>query len=216
MICNATCVKGKWEFDASSCVQGSQLFTSNDSFTVPLGVTSMRLLLVGGGMGDPKITGYRWFEALPIGPGGAGGFVACQTVNVTAGSIIPVGSGSSPGKSGSNSSFGPYLSAAGAICNTFSFDGYSGGTGSGARYASPVTYVRICYMFEKKYFLTIAYLTLKFINCMSSFDKILVYFLSSYCIRILYNATHSIKPALKNTSIAEAYLGLTLLLNSFK
>ena len=104
-----TCLNGKWQFNESSVTPGSKLFTSSSSFPVPPGVTSLRLLLVGGGMGAPT------------GAGGAGGFVACGTVSVSTPSVISlvVGEGSSPGASGGTSSFGSYIEAGGAIFDSY-------------------------------------------------------------------------------------------------
>ena len=131
MICTVNCLTGgHWEFNASSCaLPGSKFFNSSDNFTVPSGVTSVRALLVGGGMGN-----YA-------GSAGSGGYVTCDTFNLSSGSVIPivVGNGSPMGGySGGNSSFGSYIQAAGAAFPGLKCDGYDGGTGSGSRATSQV------------------------------------------------------------------------------
>lgn len=65
--CSANCINGgKWEFNSSSCsLPGSQFFNSRGNFAVPPGITSVRVLLVGG-------------------------FVMFGTVNLTVGATFPV------------------------------------------------------------------------------------------------------------------------------
>ena len=117
--------------NASSCtLPGSQFFDSSGVFTVPPGVTSVSVLLVGGGMGGTSSDTT----------GGSGGYVNCGTFNVPIGGTVPVvvGAGSPALLSGGNSSFGSYLQAAGGDYDNYHYsDGYNGGTGSGARWFLP-------------------------------------------------------------------------------
>ena len=134
VICTVTClIGGHWELNASSCaLPGSKFLIQSDIFIVPSGVTSVRALLVGGGMGNDG------------GTAGSGGYVQCGTFNISSGSAITlsVGSGSAGssivGNSGGTSSFGSYIQAAGAAFPGIKCDGYDGGTGSGARATSLV------------------------------------------------------------------------------
>ncbi len=101
-------------------------FTSSGSFTVPVGVTRLKVRVVGGGgAGGTHAT-------QPGGGGGAGGEATEWLSGVVPGTIIPVtvGAGGQPssgagnGGTGGASSFGSYVSATGGT-------GGGGGSGSG-------------------------------------------------------------------------------------
>lgn len=115
------------------------MFTSNDNFIVPNGVSTIRVIAVGGG--GCGMEGYL--------SGGGGGYVECGTFAVTGGTPISIDVGrggrslSSTGTGirehtyGFPSSFGTLLSAGGgSACYleeiTSSQMGCSGGSGSGA------------------------------------------------------------------------------------
>jgi len=91
-----------------------QAFTSSGSFTVPAGVTRLRVNVIGGGgAGGSSSVG-------PGGGGGAGGSALTILTGLTPGSIIPVtvgaggtASSGSTGGAGGTSSFGTYISATG-------------------------------------------------------------------------------------------------------
>src|SRR5688572_17019299 len=108
-------------FDCSNLGNnGSRIFTSSGSFTVPAGVTSVRVLAIGGGGGGAN--GHQG--------GGGSGYVQSGIYNITPGQNISVtvGSGGSGAISrndndiigltpGSSSSFGGLITAnGGAVC----------------------------------------------------------------------------------------------------
>lgn len=116
--------------------QGLQIFTANGTFTPPPGVTSFRVLVVGGGGGGP---GSHW-------NGGGSGHVRVGAFNVSSPVSITVGGGGIggqagnqfPGTDGGASSFGAFLSAAGGQGGWYrqggdpvAGDGGSGGGGAG-------------------------------------------------------------------------------------
>ena len=102
---NATVVTVK-QFET----QAEYTSAGNYNFTVPPYVTSVRVLVVGGGaMGEKSYSKTG-------GMGGKGGGICSATINVIPGQVIPfsVGvNGGSPGASGGNSSFGTWLTAKG-------------------------------------------------------------------------------------------------------
>ena len=62
--CNATCISGgSW---LAKCAPGSQFFTSNGFFQVAAGVTSIRVLLVGGGAGGYSSNPSAGVEAVTL------------------------------------------------------------------------------------------------------------------------------------------------------
>lgn len=109
-----------------------QIFTSDGTFTVPSGVTSVKVTLIGGGGGG----GYNGLGG--SGGGGGGGVYYRQSQSVTSGSNITVtvglggaGSSTSNGGAGGTSSFGTYLSATGG--------GGGRSNGNGGAAGSPAT-----------------------------------------------------------------------------
>jgi hypothetical protein len=104
-----------------------QAFTSSGSFTVPVGVTRLKVTVIGGGGAGGT------HSTTPGGGGGAGGQAIRILNGMTPGSVVPVtvGAGGTPltggsvgiGGAGGTSSFGVYASATG---------GGGGGGGSGS------------------------------------------------------------------------------------
>ncbi len=102
-----------------------QAFATSGSFTVPIGVTRVKVTVIGGGGAGGTHT------TIPSGGGGAGGQAIHVINGLTPGAVIPVtvGAGGVPwtggsvgqGGSGGTSSFGAYVSATG---------GQGGGGGS--------------------------------------------------------------------------------------
>ncbi len=118
------------------------VFTSSGTFTVPNGVTSARVTVIGGGGSG----GYH--STMPSGGGGAGGqamgivtgLVAGQTVTVSVGAGGAVPSSPGTGNTGGTSSFGSYMSASGGMggnggtsSTQFANAGGNGGTASGGQ-----------------------------------------------------------------------------------
>jgi hypothetical protein len=106
-----------------------QVFTASGTFTVPNGVTSARVTVIGGGGAG----GYH--STMPGGGGGAGGRAYGVVTNLTPGQSIAVtvgAGGAAPaspaqGPAGGTSSFGTYMSANGGV---------GGGGGTAAFYAN--------------------------------------------------------------------------------
>jgi hypothetical protein len=118
-----------------------QVFTASGNFTVPNGVTTVRVKVLGGGGGG----GYH--TTMPSGGGGAGGKAVGILGNLVPGSVIAVtvgAGGSAPasagnGTNGGQSSFGTYMTANGGVggnggtVTNFSNAGGAGGTASGGQ-----------------------------------------------------------------------------------
>jgi len=85
--------------------QITQVFNASGTFTVPAGITSIKVEAWGGGAGGS--TGY--------GGGGGGAFAGSNTLTVTAGATytVTVGNGGAALNDGTNSSFGTLIVAAG-------------------------------------------------------------------------------------------------------
>jgi hypothetical protein len=117
--------------------RGAQLFSANNSFTVPAGITSVLVTLCGGGGG-----GAAYFDVSSAGAGGGGGAAGIKVpVSVTPGQVITVtvgaaGSGGqvsgANGTAGGASSFGALVSAAGGGGGVSAGVGGSAGAASGA------------------------------------------------------------------------------------
>jgi microcystin-dependent protein len=90
-------------------------YTQNGNWTVPAGVTSVKVTVIGGGGG-----GGGWSLATGGGGGGSGGFDT-KTISVTPGTVIPItvgtggkgGAAATSGTAGKLSSFGSYLTVPG-------------------------------------------------------------------------------------------------------
>ena len=134
VYCNGVKV---WEVSAPP---GSQLFTESGTFTVPAGVYSVQVTVVGaGGSGaNGQINGG----------GGYAGAVVTQTVSVSPGQVIPVSIGAGGvareysasggyvnGAAGGNSSFGSLVAAGGSggAVNSNAYGGNGGSTPYGTK-----------------------------------------------------------------------------------
>ena len=113
---------------------GSAIYTSSGKFIVPLGVSSVRVLLVGGGAGGGS--GHAG--------GGGSGYVQAEEVAVEQLERVPItvgrgGQGSmhrlsnnaQTGTAGESSAFGHYLIANGGDVPTSNWQGATGGSGGG-------------------------------------------------------------------------------------
>jgi hypothetical protein len=107
---------------AVSPIATMNVFTSSGTFTIPTGVTKVRVTVVGAG-------GGAFNSSYPGGGGGGGtsikvisGLVPGNTVSVTVGTAVA-------GGTGNPSSFGSYCSATGGAVST-SYYGGAGGIGS--------------------------------------------------------------------------------------
>ena len=96
-----------WTSSAPSAIPTTQVFTSSGTFTVPAGVTKVKVTVVGGGGGGGIGTSYA---------GGGGGGTAIKTITgLTPGGTVAVtvGAGGVAAAAGVTSSFGAYCSATG-------------------------------------------------------------------------------------------------------
>lgn len=113
-----------------------QIFTSTGTFTVPAGVTAVKVTVIGGGGGGGSVSGGNQYLG---GGGGGGGGVAVKFITgLTPGSTITatVGGGGGASASGGTSSFGAYCSATGggggSSTSTHTGDIAAGSGGSGS------------------------------------------------------------------------------------
>jgi len=114
----------------------AQLFTSTGTFTVPAGITAIKVTVVGGGGGGATVTSGGY-----VGGGGGGGGAAITFITgLTPGATITatVGAAGAASSAGGTSSFGAYASATGgsggtqhAPTTTNVNSGGAGGTGTG-------------------------------------------------------------------------------------
>ena len=104
-----------------------QVFTSTGTFTVPSGITAVKVTVVGGGG-----NGATMNSGFGAGGGGGGGGVAIRYITgLTSGDTVAVTVGGIAG----TSSFGAYASATGGVSGvTNSAAGRAGGTGSNGTY----------------------------------------------------------------------------------
>jgi hypothetical protein len=116
------------------------VFTSSGTFTIPAGVTAVKVTVVGGGGGGGS--GNTAGSPEKLGSGGGSGGIAIEwitgltpgsTVSVTVGSGGTAVNGTS-GTSGSTSSFGSYCTATGGGGGGSNLVGGSGGAGSGGTF----------------------------------------------------------------------------------
>jgi hypothetical protein len=111
----------------SALVPNIQVFTTNGTFVVPTNVTKIKVEMWGGGGGGGK--GSTLYNG---GGGGAGGY-AFNVFTVTPGASYPVtvGTGGTNGVSGTFSSFGALMGAAGGGAGTNAAPNAVGGGGIG-------------------------------------------------------------------------------------
>jgi hypothetical protein len=111
----------------SALVPNIQVFTTNGTFAVPTNVTRIKVELWGGGGGGGKASNYNFG-----GGGGAGGY-AFNVFSVIPGTnfIVTVGIGGTNGVSGTSTSFGTLMSAAGGWAGTNAPSNLGGGQGGG-------------------------------------------------------------------------------------
>lgn len=91
------------------------VITADGTWTAPAGVTTLRLILVGGGSGGANGTDGTWFADGTAGEAGAGGIVWAGTIDINDGQTFPVsiGAGGAAGQAGTATVFGQYSSANG-------------------------------------------------------------------------------------------------------
>jgi hypothetical protein len=124
-----------WATPAAGGFSNIQVFTSTGTFTVPTGITKVKVTVVGGGGGGAGADGCQTW-----GAGGGGGGAAIEIISgLTPGGTVAVtvgtggaGGGTGVGGTGNTSSFGAYCSATGGSGGSYiNLLGGSGGVGSG-------------------------------------------------------------------------------------
>ena len=122
----------------NDCLTNCQAFTSNGTFTVPAGVTKIKVIVIGGGAGG----GGGGANGLAGGGGGAGGYAeGIFTVVPATNYAVTIGGGGTggtaggggagnSGNNGGNSSFGALISATGGQGGLVNHTGGIGGLGS--------------------------------------------------------------------------------------
>ena len=138
----------------SSGYENRAFITSSGTFTVPDGVTRMRVILIGGGQGgqggsdgeDGSAASFVWDDNYTVYDGGAGGTggsggtagsaakILNTTIEVTSGQVITVtigtgGAGGADGADGANGTptiFGTFSTANGAVPDRGYVDIYTG------------------------------------------------------------------------------------------
>jgi hypothetical protein len=125
---------------------GTQLFNSSGTFTVPDGVSLIKVTVVGGGGGGGAGAPPVGYSSGNNGGAGGGGGISAGYISVTPGQtyVVTVGSGgngsnSSTGASGGTSSFGSLLSATGGTGGAQSGAAGTNGVGSGSARNSLIT-----------------------------------------------------------------------------
>jgi hypothetical protein len=127
----------------------TQAFTTSGTFTVPTGIYSLTVTLIGGGGGGGAGFGGGGGGGAGGQGGGSGGYYQAQSISVVPGQVIPVtvgtggagrGVNAGAGFAGTSSSVGSYTATGGnggsgwleAIHNTDTSGNGAGGTPSGA------------------------------------------------------------------------------------
>lgn len=105
----AGCSSTLLQADGSLLYEQSQTYTESGTFTVPSGVTSLRVILVGHGGDGADGTDGTWKQAGTDGANGSGGKVWTGTITVTGGQSLTVTIGST------NTTLGSYSSASGSV-----------------------------------------------------------------------------------------------------
>lgn len=120
---------------------GTKEFTESDIFTVPTGITQLRVTLVAGGGGGGQ--GYQGLGASSGSGGGAGEYHERATVNVTPGEqiLVTIGKGGrgqkwplqnmTAAENGGDSSFGSYIAVNGGFRGNTGWKGGDGGSVKG-------------------------------------------------------------------------------------
>lgn len=140
---NAEWVHGTTYTGTAATTKGQQIFTGSTTWTVPAGVRSVQVFLVGGGGGGGGGLGRTWG-----GGGGAGGRTALVNLSVTPGQSLAVTigaggncgfgvsgqvpSGKLAGKTGGTTSFGSSSVSGGGGGSVYNYGGGAGGSGGGA------------------------------------------------------------------------------------
>lgn len=101
--------------DGSFLFEERVVITADGTWAAPAGVTTLRLILVGGGSGGENGTDGTWLENGAAGEDGAGGLIWIGTIDINDGHTfsVSIGVGGSAGQVGTATVFGQYSSANG-------------------------------------------------------------------------------------------------------
>jgi len=132
---STTFLRGDGTWSVPLVSNGVQVFSSSGTFTLPAGITSVDVEVIGGGGG----TGGTNAAGYASGAGGGGGYsrkrisglTPGDTVTVTVGAGGTDGAAGSAGGNGGTSSFGSYSSASGGNGGAAQSSGLSQGGGAG-------------------------------------------------------------------------------------
>lgn len=111
-----SCQSRLLQADGSFLYQNRAIVTADGTWTAPAGVSSLRLILVGGGDGGGSGADGDWWEAGADGTDGLGGRVWAGTVNINERQafLVSIGQGGGIGQEGGATVFGAYSSANGS------------------------------------------------------------------------------------------------------
>lgn len=114
-----------WSTPGGGGFSNMQVFESSGTFTVPAGVTKVKVTVVGGG-GNGGGSGNTATNVGRTGGGGGGGGAAIEIISgLTPSGTVAV----TVGGAGGTSSFGAYCSATGGATGQTGFSGAKGGAG---------------------------------------------------------------------------------------
>ena len=115
--------------------KGEVIITESNIFTVPYGVSKLKMFLVGGGAGgyeEPNQTNQ--INQITGGGGGGGGYTKTYDKSVKEGEkyAVIIGAGGKPNCSGGKTMFGELYAEGGTTCK----EGGNGGSGGGQSYGN--------------------------------------------------------------------------------
>ena len=116
--------------DGGMLYRDSELITESGQWTAPAGVTSIRLVIGGGGSGGFKGSRGSYTSSGKAGADGKGGKIFSQTIAINAGQTfsISIGAGGAEGQDGTATTFGAYSSENGVVYDPSFTDVMSGNT----------------------------------------------------------------------------------------
>lgn len=112
----ANCASVLLQADGSFLYQNQEIITSSGTWTAPSGVSSLRVIIVGGGAGGTSGTDGSWDEAGANGTNGQGGLVWAGTISINEAQTfdVSIGAGGAIGQRGQHTTFGDYTSENGS------------------------------------------------------------------------------------------------------
>ena len=108
--------------DGSFLYEDRAIITASGTWTAPAGVTSLRIIIVGGGNGGGKGTDGGWNGPGTQGETGIAGRVFAATINCNeqqSFAVVIGGGGAANGGTGTDTTFGVYTSTGGELFNGY-------------------------------------------------------------------------------------------------